>query len=102
MPYESKLACADADTLFEAILSLRNAEECYRFFSDLCTVKELRDMCQRFHIAKLLDQKVSFQIIMSQIPASTATIGRVNRSLKYGENGYQIVLPRLKKPASGR
>jgi TrpR-related protein YerC/YecD len=99
MAYESKFACPDAENLFEAVLALQNVEECYRFFSDLCTVKEIQDMCQRFHIARLLSQKVSFQIIMSKIPASTATIGRVNRSLKYGEGGYALVFPRISKSA---
>jgi TrpR-related protein YerC/YecD len=98
--YQSKYANTDIDYLFEAILSLRTQEDCYRFFEDLCTVKEVRDMALRLKVAKLLHSKVSYQIIMSEIQASTATIGRVNKSLRYGADGYQLIFDRLSRPIS--
>jgi TrpR-related protein YerC/YecD len=97
MSYQSKLANPDVDFLFEMVLSLHNAEECYRFFEDLCTIKELRDMAQRLRVAKMLDSKMSYQIITSEINASSATIGRVKKSLIYGADGYKTVFSRIKK-----
>jgi TrpR-related protein YerC/YecD len=99
LSYQSKFANADMDFLFEAILSLKNQEECYRFFEDLCTIKELRDMAQRLKVAKLLASKVSYQIIMGEVMASTATIGRVNKSLRYGADGYKLIFERMQKTA---
>jgi TrpR-related protein YerC/YecD len=96
--YQSKYANTDIDFLFEAMLSLRTQEDCYRFFEDLCTVKEVQDMALRLKVAKLLHAKVSYQIIMGEIQASTATIGRVNKSLRYGADGYKLIFDRLSKP----
>jgi TrpR-related protein YerC/YecD len=98
MPFEAKYANPDVDRLYEAILSLKTKEECYRFFDDLCTIKEIQDMSTRLKVACLLHQKVSLQIIQTQVSASTSTIGRVNRSLRYGADGYEIIFNRIQKP----
>jgi TrpR-related protein YerC/YecD len=100
LSYQSKFANTDIDYLFEAILALRTKEDCYRLFEDLCTVKEVRDMALRLKVAKLLHSKVSYQIIMGEIQASTATIGRVNKSLRYGADGYKLIFDRLSKPTT--
>ena len=75
------------DTLFQAILSLENLEECYAFFEDLCTVNELNSMVQRYEVAGLLNDGLTFNAISEQTGASPATIARVNKCLQYGE-GY--------------
>lgn len=81
--------------LFNAILSLENIEECYNFFEDLCTVPELKAMSQRLQVAKMLHDKKVYSDIVNQTGASTATISRVNRTLNYGSDGYQIVFDRV-------
>ena len=86
----------ESDTLYEAILSLKDLDECKRFFSDLCTVYELRAMSQRFEVAMLLSQGMIYNDILERTGASSATISRVNRSLHYGANGYQTVIPRIR------
>ena len=83
--------------LFEAILSLRDQEECRAFFQDLCTVAELRAMTQRLEVAQLLDEGLIYNDILKRTGASSATISRVNRALQYGADGYKTVLPRLPK-----
>ncbi|MDE6281424.1 MAG: TrpR-like protein [Oscillospiraceae bacterium] len=83
--------------LFEAILSLRDQEECRAFFQDLCTVAELRAMAQRLEVAQLLDEGLIYNDILKRTGASSATISRVNRALQYGADGYKTVLPRLSK-----
>jgi len=98
MLFEAKYANADVDLLYDAVLSLKTREECYRFSGDLCTIKEIQDMASRLKVACLLHAKVSSQIIQTQVAASTSTIGRVNRSLRYGAEGYDIVFDRIKKP----
>ena len=85
----------DIDRLFEAILTLETIEECYKFFEDICTVKEMLDMAQRLDVAVLLDQGVSYQTIAQQVNVSTATISRVSRCLNYGSGGYKMALQRL-------
>ena len=85
------------DRLFQAILSLESVEECYRFFEDICTVKELRDMSQRLDTAFLIDEGVSYQKISEQIGVSTATISRVSRCLNYGAGGYREIIDRMKE-----
>lgn len=89
-----------ADRLFEAILSLRDKEECYNFFEDICTINELRDMCQRLETAMLIDEGISYQKISEQIGVSTATISRVSRCLNYGAGGYRAVIDRMKEAQS--
>ena len=83
--------------LYEAILTLKDLDECRKFFSDLCTVAELRAMEQRFEVAMLLSDGMIYNDILERTGASSATISRVNRSLQYGADGYQAVLPRIKE-----
>ena len=85
------------DALFDAILSLETREECYNFFEDLCTVKEISDMAQRLEAAKLLLGGSTYDQIVKAVEISTATISRVNRSLQYGANGYDIIFERLEQ-----
>ena len=87
----------ESDILYEAILTLRDVEECKRFFSDLCTVSELRAMGQRFEVALLLSEGMIYNDILGRTGASSATISRVNRSLHYGADGYKDVIPRIKE-----
>ena len=91
----TKLQTEEVDHLFDAVLTLENREDCYRFFSDLCTIKELLAMAQRFEVALMLKDKTTYLDIAEKTGASTATISRVNRSLSYGEDGYQMVFDRL-------
>ncbi len=86
---------ADQAALFSAILTLRTPEECYAFFKDLCTYQELNAMAQRLKVAKMLHQGTVFHEIVEQTGASTATISRVNRAIKDGCNGYQIIFDRM-------
>ena len=81
--------------LYKAILQLRDEEECYDFFQDLCTVAELRSMEQRFEVAVLLNQGMIYNDILERTGASSATISRVNRSLAFGHGGYQVYFDRL-------
>lgn len=81
--------------LFSAVLSIENTDECGNFFADICTVKELQDLSQRFQVAKLLKSGKSYQEISKETGASTATISRVNRCLVYGSGGYKSVLDKL-------
>ena len=83
------------DRLFATILNLNSVEECYAYFEDLCTVKELKDMAQRLDTAILLDQGASYQQINRQVGISTATIGRVSKCLNYGTGGYRTAIDRL-------
>lgn len=83
------------DQLFQAILSLESIEECYEFFEDACTIKELQEISQRFDVAKLLWQGNSYNNINQQTGASTATICRVKKCLMYGNSGYRLVLDRM-------
>ena len=83
------------EKLFDAILSLENKEECYAFFEDLLTVKEMQDMAQRMEVAMLLDKGMNYQQISKDVGVSTATISRVNKCLSYGSGGYRCVLDRL-------
>ena len=91
----NKLQNENVDFLFKAILSLETTEECYDFFEDLCTVQELKTLSQRIVVAKMLSEKCVYTDIVEQTGASTATISRVNRSLQYGCDGYDIVFKRL-------
>ncbi len=92
-----KLRCKDVDTLFEAILSLKTVEECYSFFEDACTIKEIIEIAQRLKAAKMLRDGVNYAVISKETGMSTATISRVNKCLEYGNGGYNIVLDRLEK-----
>jgi len=85
------------DNMFEAILSLKSVEECYLFFEDLCTVKEILSISQRYEVASMLRKKHTYLEIAEKTGASTATISRVNRSLIYGNDGYDMVFTRLEE-----
>lgn len=87
----SRIKDENTDFLFQCILKLESMEECYAFFEDLCTVQEIRTMSQRLAVAKLLSEKRVYSDIVAQTGASTATISRVNRSLAYGNGGYNKV-----------
>ena len=97
MKYESKLKSNFIDELFEAVLELKNEEECYRFFDDICTVKEMQALSQRLKVAKLLRENKTYNEIEEATGASTATISRINRCLVYGSDGYKMILERLEK-----
>ena len=92
----SKIKDPNADFLFQAILQLENLEECYQFFEDLCTVSEIKALSQRIVVAKMLSDKRVYSDIVAATGASTATISRVNRSLNYGNDGYDLVFQRMK------
>ena len=92
-----KLRTDAVDHLFDAILSLQNREECYTFFEDVCTVNELLSLSQRFEVAKMLRDHKTYLDIAEKTGASTATISRVNRSLNYGNDGYEMVCSRMKE-----
>ena len=87
---------SDPDSqLYSAILKLQTVEECYDFFTDLCTFSELKAMEQRFEVAQLLNQGMIYNKILELTGASSATISRVNRSLNYGTDGYRLVIERM-------
>ncbi len=90
-----KIRTEAVDHLFEAILSLENKDECYSFFEDLCTVNELLSLSQRFEVAAMLRARKTYLDIADKTGASTATISRVNRSLNYGNDGYEMVFTRM-------
>ena len=92
-----KIRTEAVDYLFEAILSLENKEECYIFFEDICTINELLSLSQRFEVAKMLREQKTYLEIAEKTGASTATISRVNRSLNYGNDGYDMVFERIDK-----
>lgn len=91
----SKIKDDSVDFLFKAVLSLNTIEECYDFFEDLCTVPEIKAMSQRLLVAHMLSTKRVYSDIVAQTGASTATISRVNRSLNYGCDGYELVFKRI-------
>ena len=83
--------------LFQAILTLENVDECYTFFEDVCTINELLSLSQRFEVAAMLKNRKTYLEIAEKTGASTATISRVNRSLNYGNDGYELVFGRIEK-----
>ena len=95
-----KIRTEAVDSLFEAILSLQDKEECYAFFEDVCTVNELLSLSQRFEVAKMLREKRTYLEIAEKTGASTATISRVNRSLNYGNDGYEMVFDRIDRKST--
>ena len=90
-----KIKDPNVDFLFKAILELRDMDECYDFFEDLCTVPELKAMSQRLAVAKMLNARQVYSEIVAATGASTATISRVNRSLNYGSDGYALIFDRI-------
>lgn len=95
-----KIRTDAVDFLFDAVLSLKNREECYIFFEDVCTINELLSLSQRFEVAKMLRQQKTYLEIAEKTGASTATISRVNRSLNYGNDGYDMTFARIMKKDS--
>ncbi len=95
-----KIHTEAVDYLFDAIMQLKSKEECYSFFEDICTINELLSLSQRFEVASMLREKKTYLDIAEKTGASTATISRVNRSLNYGNDGYDMVLNRLKEQES--
>ena len=90
-----KIRTEAVDYLFSAILSLKDKEECYTFFEDICTINELLSLSQRFEVAKMLREKKTYLEIAEKTGASTASLCRVNRSLNYGNDGYDMVFARI-------
>ncbi len=93
----SKIKDKYTDFLFDAILQLKTREECYQFFEDLCTVSEIKSMSQRIAVAKMLRDKCVYTEIVAKTGASTATISRVNRSLAYGCDAYELIFSRMEE-----
>lgn len=85
------------DDLFRAILTLKNVEECYAFFEDACTIKEIIEISQRLKVAKMLKAGINYATISKEIGVSTATISRVSKCLEYGSGGYKMVIDRTEK-----
>ncbi|QKS70437.1 hypothetical protein FLK61_27170 [Paenalkalicoccus suaedae] len=90
-----KLRGKELDQLFQAILSLKDLEECYQFFDDLCTMNEIQSLAQRLEVARMLMDGDTYQRIENQTGASTATISRVKRCINYGNDGYKFTLDRV-------
>lgn len=97
MSINSKIKSDQTDGFFEAVLLLENMEECYKFFEDICTIKEIKAISQRLEVAKLLKVNKTYNEIEEETGASTATISRINRSLNYGTGGYDIIFNKLEK-----
>lgn len=91
----SHVKTPEMDEFFRAILSLKTEEECYLFFSDLCTINELKSMSQRFQVALELDAGKNYNEVYERTGVSTATICRVKKCVEYGNGGYRLVLDRL-------
>ncbi|MFK5884150.1 MAG: YerC/YecD family TrpR-related protein [Candidatus Izemoplasma sp.] len=97
MEYKYKVEGPETDELYKAFLKLKTVEECYRFFEDLCTINEINAFGQRLSVAKLIDQKVTYQEIENRTGVSAATISKISKSYAYGPSGYKMVIDRLKK-----
>lgn len=83
------------DRFFESILNLKSVDECYEYFEDICTIKEIQNMAQRLDTAILISQGLNYQTIAEKADVSTATVVRVGRCLKYGSGGYKTAIERL-------
>jgi len=92
-----KFRSESVDRLFQTFLNLKTIEECYAYFEDICTIKEIQDMAQRLDAAILLAEGYSYQKITEKAAISTATIGRVSKCLNYGSGGYRTAIDRLKE-----
>lgn len=93
----NKFHSESVDTLVKGLLKLETEEECYAFLEDVCTIKELQDMAQRFDVALKLSDGFNYNQVSKETGASSATISRVNKCLMYGNNGYNTVIKRLKE-----
>lgn len=96
MPSKDPIRSETTDALFDAILTLETREECYHFFEDLCTVKEISDMAQRLQAAKLLLDGSTYEQIVKTVEISTATISRINRCIQYGAGGYRETIEKAR------
>lgn len=96
MPSKDPICSETTDALFDAILTLETREECYHFFEDLCTVKEISDMAQRLQAAKLLLDGSTYEQIVKTVEISTATISRINRCIQYGAGGYRETIEKAR------
>jgi len=92
-----KLRGKELDQLFKAVLTLKDLEECYLFFDDLCTVNEIQSLAQRLEVARMLREGNTYHKIETETGASTATISRVKRCLNYGNDAYELALERIKE-----
>ena len=90
------------DNLFHAVLSLKSVEECYKFFEDVCTIKEIQEIAQRLEVARLLKEGRAYNDVAKETGASTATISRVNKCISYGSGGYTIVFERFSNEADSK
>lgn len=95
MDYQSAFSDSMIDELYHGILTLKSIEECYRFFEDICTIKELQSISLRLKVARMLDEHVRYCKIEEKTGASTATISRISKCLQRGTRGYNIVLDRM-------
>lgn len=92
-----KLRGKELNQLFNAVLSLKDLEECYRFFDDLCTINEIQSLAQRLEVARMLQEGKTYHKIETETGASTATISRVKRCLNYGNDAYAMTLNRIEQ-----
>ncbi|MFS0784482.1 YerC/YecD family TrpR-related protein [Bacillus sp. 1P06AnD] len=92
-----KLRGKELDQLFNSILSLKDLDECYRFFDDLCTINEIQSLAQRLEVARMLQEGKTYHKIETETGASTATISRVKRCLNYGNDAYAMALQRIEE-----
>lgn len=95
--YDKKIRTPAVETLFEAIIQLKSVDECFDFFEDLATINEILSLSQRFEVARMLRQHKTYLEIAEKTGASTATISRVNRSLNYGNDGYDLAIQRIQE-----
>ena len=91
-----RISSQSLNKLYQVILELETVEECYDFFEDLCTIKELKDLSQRLEVAFLLDRGLSYQAVAAETGVSSATICRVKKCLDYGSGGYRVAIDRAK------
>ena len=87
----------EVDTLFKAILDLESIDDCYNFFEDVCTIKEMQEIAQRLDVALMLDSGKSYQDISAATGVSAATISRVNKCLNYGSGGYRKAIDAIRE-----
>lgn len=92
-----KFRSESVDRLFKTILNLETIEDCYKYFDDICTIKEVQDMAQRLDTAILLNKGLSYQKIIEEVDVSSATIGRVSKCLNYGSGGYKSAIEKLEQ-----
>jgi len=92
-----KIKNEQTEKLCKAFVSIKTVEECYRFLDDLCTLSEITEMSKRLTAAEMLREGTTYNEIAEKTGLSTATITRVNRSLRYGSDGYNMVLDRVQR-----